>query len=127
MTTTPQHSTGEQFAAAVRKSFQIGPRTRDRRDGGSLKADILESIANAVTYPGYYGPERTALSRAAWPTYLSYQKHVDGYRIPGELRFMITSMSPWQFTALIGEMIDAGVTNVGEGERFFADMAQRSA
>lgn len=117
-------NTGEQFTAAVRKSFRISSRTRDHRDGGSLKADMLESIRNAVTYPGYYGPERTELSRAAWGTYLSYEKHVEGYRIPGELRFRIVSMSPWQFAGLLGEMIDAGVTNCGEGEHFFANMAR---
>jgi len=31
-------------------------------------------------------------------------------------------MSAWQFAALLGEMVDAGVTCTGDGERFFADM-----
>ena len=120
-------TTGEQFTAAVRKSFRMNTRTRDRRDGGSIKADILESIYNAVYFEGYYGPERTELSRAALGAYLSYSKHVDGYRIDGTLRYYITSMTPWQFAGFLGEMIDAGVTNVGEGEVFFSNMQRRVA
>lgn len=119
------NTTGEQFTSTIRKSFRINSRTRDYRDGGSIKADMLESIRNAVFYDGYYGPERTELSRAAFGALQSYDKHIDGYRVAGELRYYITSMSPWNFAALLGEMIDAGVTNCGEGERFFSDMARR--
>jgi hypothetical protein len=117
-------TTGQQLTATLRKSFRVGPRTRDYRDGLSLKGQMLESIENAITYPGYYGPERTELSRAASGALRSYQKHVDGYRIDGLLRFRIMDMTPWQFAALLGEMVDVGITNVGEGERFFAQMAR---
>ena len=33
-------------------------------------------------------------------------------------------MSAWNFAALLGQMVDAGVTCTGDGERFFADMAR---
>lgn len=115
-------TTGEQFAATIRRSMHIGPRTRSRRDGVDIKRDVLESIRNAIQYDGYYSEERTALSRAAIGVLHSYDKHVDGYRIDGTLRFKITTMTPWEFVGLLGEMIDAGVTNVGEGERYFAQM-----
>jgi len=118
------NTTGQQFAAVVRKSFRMNSRTLDRRDGGSIKAAIIESIAVSNEYPGYYGPERTALSSAAFGSYLAYRKHVDGYRIDGVLRYRITTMSPWNFAALIGNMIDAGVTNCGQGEDFFRNMAR---
>lgn len=120
----PTKTTGQELAATLRKSFRIGPRTRDYRDGRSLKADLLESIENAITYPGYYGPERTELSRAASGALRSYQKHVDGYRIDGELRMHIVDLSPWYFAALLGDMVDAGITNVGEGERYFEQLAR---
>jgi hypothetical protein len=81
---TATQTTGQQLTATLRKSFQVGPRTRDYRDGLSLKDRMLESIENAITYPGYYGPERTALSQAASGALRSYQKHVDGYRIDGD-------------------------------------------
>jgi hypothetical protein len=117
-------TTGQQLAAALRKSFKIGPRTRDGRDRGSLKREMLESIANAILYPGYYGEERTALSSAAWGTYLAYEKHVLGFRVDPELREHIVSLSPWYFAALLGDMVDAGVTTTGEGERYFQQLAR---
>lgn len=48
-------TTGQQFTAAVRTSFHIGPRTLDRRDKGNLRAAVLECITNAVWHDGYYG------------------------------------------------------------------------
>ena len=117
-------TTGQALTATLRKSFRINSRTRDYRDGGSIKRDMLDSIRNAVVYPGYYGAERTELSRAAWGTLAAYDKHVEGFRIAGELRFQIVSMSPYAFAAFIGRMVDAGVTNCGEGERFFNNMTR---
>ena len=113
---------GQELAATLRKSFSVGPRTRHHRDGMDLRTEMLDAIRNAVYYPGYYGPEKTAIYRTAIGSVTSYDKHVDGYRIDGMLRYRITSMSPWQFAGLLGQMVDAGVTNVGEGERFFQRM-----
>jgi len=110
---------GQELAATLRKSFRINSRSRIRRDGMDLRSEMLDAIRNAAYYPGYYGPEKTATYREAIGAVRSYDKHVDGYRIDGMLRYRITSMSPWQFAGLLGEMVDAGVTNVGEGERFF--------
>lgn len=118
-------TTGQQLTTSLRKSFKIGPRTRDRRDGVSLKRDMLDSIRNAISYEGFHGPERTALCRAAAGALYSYEKHVDGYRIDGELRAHIVGMTPYRFAAFLGEMVDAGVTNVGEGEQFLARMARQ--
>lgn len=53
------------------------------------------------------------------------QEQIDeGYRIPGILAYRISQMTPWQFAGFLGEMVDAGVTNVGEGEVFFSKMAR---
>lgn len=113
---------GQELAATLRKSFRINTRSRIRRDGMDLRAEMLDAIRNASYYPGYYGPEMTATYRTAIGAVQSYDKHVDGYRIDGQLRYRITSMSPWEFAGLLGHMVDAGVTNVGEGERFFQQM-----
>ncbi len=120
-------TTGEALTATLRSSFRINSRSRDHRDGGSLKADMLESIENAVWYPGYYSPERTALSQAAFGAVLAYRKHVDGFRVDGMVRYQIMRMSPWQFAGLIGEMVDAGVENTGAGEVFFGRMSRSAA
>ena len=113
---------GQELAATLRKSFHINTRSRIRRDGMDLRTEMLDAIRNAVYYPGYYSAEKTAVYSAATGALLSYDKHVAGYRIDGQLRYRITSMSPWQFAGFLGEMVDAGVTNVGEGERFFQQM-----
>jgi hypothetical protein len=55
---------------------------------------------------------------------LSYSKHVGGYRIDGTLAAHIQGLSPWRFAALLGTMLDAGVSCTGDGERFFAAMAR---
>jgi hypothetical protein len=34
----------------------------------------------------------------------------------------INALSPYQFCNLLGRMVDAGITNVGEGEQFFAQL-----
>lgn len=125
MTTT--QTAGQKLTATLRKGFRINHRSRDRRDGVSIKADMLESIENACQYDGWFSAEKTETYRAASATVRSYRKHVDGYRIDGMLRYRITSMSPWEFAAFLGAMVDAGITNVGEGERYFQQMARVAA
>jgi hypothetical protein len=118
-------TSGQQLAQTLRKGFGINSRSRDRRDGGSIKRDMIEAIENAVALPGYCGPAKTAIYATASAVVRSHRKHVDGYRIDGQLRYHITSMTPWEFAGLLGEMVDAGITNVGEGEVFYAAMAKR--
>ena len=116
-------SAGTEFASMARKHFHLSPRTRQYREGLNMKREILEAIANATQYPGYYSEAKTETFRAAWPAYLSYTKHVDGYRIAGEKAYAIEKMTPWQFAGFLGQMIDAGVSNTFEGEVFFQKMS----
>jgi len=110
---------GQELTATLRKSFRISTRSRITGDGLDLRVEMLDAIRNAVYYPGYYGAEKTAIYSEAIGAVQSYEKHVDGYRIDGVVRYQIESMSPWQFAGFIGEMVDAGVTNCGQGELFF--------
>lgn len=119
-------SIGTEFAKMVRTNARINARTRDNRDGYSMKADILEAIMLATTTPGYYNEERTKLYHAAYPIWSAWMKHVEGGRIDPALRCELLALSPWKFTALLGEMIDAGITNNGEAEMFFDNMARES-
>ena len=123
---------GQALAATLRRYFSVGPRTRryrlDRyglmRD---LHADMIEGIMNAAQYgPGFYAEATQDALRPGFGTALAYEKHVRGYRISGTLAYEINSMSPWHFAALLGEMVDAGVTCAGDGERFFAQMRSTS-
>lgn len=122
-------TSGQELTAELRRYFSVGTRTRRRRkdaDGcrRDLHADMIEAIRFAATQPGYYG-ERTKKALApGFGTALAYEKHVKGYRIPGVLAQRINAMTAWQFAGLLGRMVDAGVTNTGEGERFFAEMSR---
>jgi hypothetical protein len=119
-------STGTEFAKMIRKNFGIGTTTRTYRRGLNLKNEMLEAIATSNNYPGYYNEAKTALFRAAYPVFNSYLKHVKGHRIDGMTAFRIEQMSPWQFAGLLGEMIDAGITNNFEGELFFQNMRKQA-
>jgi hypothetical protein len=117
---------GQIFARDMRKNLGIGTRTRrfnTKKFGGhDMHRTILEAIANATFESGYYSEPREAIFRTAFATYSSYEKHIHNYRASAEVVSHINALSPWQFCNLIAEMIDAGVSNVGEGERFFRQM-----
>ncbi len=119
---------GQILAVTLRANFRIGTRTgRYGRVFGhrtDLHEAMVEAIENASRYPGYYNAEKTAVFGTASASARSYRKHYDGYRIDGVLRRHISEMSAYQFAALLGRMVDAGITNVGEGERFFDQMAR---
>lgn len=128
MTQTQNPTAGQIFADTIRKSFGVGTRTRRYGKLFGHRTDLhnamIEAIENAVQLPGYYNAERTEIYRAAWGAAMSYRKHVNGYRIDGVLAQQINAMSAYRFAALLGRMIDAGVTTTGDGERFFQDMAR---
>ncbi|MEV6696201.1 hypothetical protein AB0M68_03435 [Streptomyces sp. NPDC051453] len=116
---------GTQFAKTMRSNLGISARSRRFRKGVDLHAEILECIRNATYYPGYYTGERAELFQAAFSAQVSYTKHIAGYRADATVVAHINALSPYQFCALIGDMIDAEISNVGEGERFFAEMDRR--
>ena len=124
--TTTQNTAGQDLTAALRRYFSLGTSTRryrkDEYGRRDMHAAMIEAIENAAQYPGYYSEGTQDALHAGFGVALSYRKHVDGYRIDGTLRFAITEMTAWQFAALLGQMVDAGVTNTGAGERFFAEM-----
>ncbi|MGW2384388.1 hypothetical protein [Streptomyces sp. NPDC001658] len=110
---------GQQFAKVMRSNLGIGARTRRHRAGVDLHTEILDCIRNATYYPGYYTGERSELFQAAFGAQVSYEKHIAGYRVDGNVVAHINALSPYQFCALIGRMVDAEISNVGEGEKFF--------
>lgn len=126
--TTKTATAGQILADTLRANFRIG--TRTSRHGTvfghrtDLHNDMIEAIENATWYPGYYSPEKAAILHTAWGAAMSYRKHVGGHRIDGQLAFHINSLSAYQFAALIGRMVDAGVQTTGDGERFFDAMAR---
>jgi truncated hemoglobin YjbI len=126
--TVTTQTAGQALATTLRRMFRVG--TRTGRYGkvfghrADLHAEMVEQIENAVTLPGYHSAEKTEILCAAWGAVLSYRKHYDGHRMDSVLRWRISEMSAYQFAALLGRMVDAGVTTTGDGEAFFAAMAR---
>jgi hypothetical protein len=113
---------GTTLTTELRRRYGVGTRTRRQRrtDWGreDLHQTMVEALLNAAQYDGYFSePAQTLFANAA-PVARSYQKHVEGYRISGTKIAAIHAMSPWQFAAFLGQMVDAGIENVGQGERF---------
>jgi hypothetical protein len=126
---TEARSAGQELTATLRRYFSVGPRSRRYRKDRygtmrDLHADMIEALYLAAQYPGYYVERTQSALATGFGAALSYTKHVSGYRIDGTLRRVITEMSPWRFAAMLGAMVDAGVTCTGDGERYFADMAR---
>ena len=116
---------GQNFAREMRAHLHIGARTRRHRKNGDLHTQILEAITNAAWYEGYYEASRQDIFRTAMGAWMSYNKHIAGYRANCNVISHIKALSPYQFVGLIADMIDAEITNVGEGEIFFAEMGRR--
>ncbi|MFF1714343.1 hypothetical protein [Streptomyces sp. NPDC058268] len=116
---------GQQFAQDMRKNLSIGTRTRrwsSTFPDSDMHELILKSIAHAhATYrDGRDGEARTELVRAAFWALCSYEKHIWNGRADPVLVAYFNNQTPWQLCNLLGDMVDAKITNVGEGERFFA-------
>lgn len=116
---------GQIFAREMRAYLHIGARTRRfnskkwQQDG---HRDILNLIAEANNQPGMRNAKREAIFQTAYAALCSWEKHIDGYRADALLVSHINAMTPYQFCALLGDMIDADISNVGQGERFFRRM-----
>lgn len=116
---------GQIFAREMRSYLHIGARTRRfaKRWIADGHRDVMQAIADANNYPGGTNAEREVAFRTAFMALCCWEKHIAGYRADAVLVSHINSMTPHQFVGLIGDMIDAEVSNVAEGELFFADMA----
>lgn len=119
---------GQIFAREMRSYLHIGPRTRrfaSKKWTEDGHRDVLNLIAEANNTPGMRNADREAIFQTGFAALCSYEKHIAGYRAAATLVAHIDSMTPHHFVGLIADMIDAGISNVGEGERFFAEMARR--
>jgi hypothetical protein len=119
-------TTGQQLTAALRRLHHIGPRIlRLRKERGytrrqNIVDQAIETIVTAVSYPGYYtGQTHDALS-SGYRAILGWSKHVGGYRLDPTQIAYLNSLTPWEFTALLGEMVDADINTTGDAERWFA-------
>lgn len=110
---------GQQFTATMRSYLSVGPRTRTYRNGENIKARVLEILETNSQYAGYYNEAQTAAFKPATAVAYAWRKHIEGYRIDPIVVAKLAALSPYRFIALLGDMVDAGVTNAGEGETYF--------
>ena len=128
--TGTDRTAGQALTAELRRYFSIGPRTgRYRRGpyGGDLHVKMIEALTYAATLDGYFAQPYEDLLRPGFGAALAYDKHIRGYRADGTVIAKIGAMTAWEFSALLGAMVDAGVTCTGEGERYFATMRRELA
>lgn len=104
---------------ALRRYFRIGPRSPRWRRGRDLHVEMFDAIRYAATQPGYFTTATESALRPAYAVALSWDKHVNGYRLPGQQAAALAGLTPYQLTVLIDRMVSDGITNVGEGERWF--------
>ena len=118
---------GQELTAELRRYFTVGTRTRRYRKDGylfDLHVEMVEAVKIAATQRGYYTERTEKPLRLGFGAALAYDKHVGGDRVPRTVAQQVHARTAWQFAGLLGQMVDAGVTNTGEGERFFAEMAR---
>ncbi len=117
---------GQNLTDTLRRIHSVGPRTRTYRNGENVKDRMLESLENEYLYPGYYqGATQEALREGIRILHI-WNKHVRGYRIDGELAYRLSTLTPWQFAAYLGRMVDAGLQTTGDGEYFFQREARQA-
>jgi hypothetical protein len=124
--TTSQPTPGQQLTTALRRYLGVGTRTRRYRKGDDLHREMYQALRLAAEVAGYFTERTESALRPGYAAALSYEKHVMCFRVGHVLRRRIEEMSPWQFAALLGRMVDAGVTCTGAGERFFAEMSKEA-
>lgn len=115
------------FTAAALRYFHIGPRTRRYRKDEHGRRDMHRAVADAirfaVTEPGYFSENTQTAFRIGWSAINGYEKHILGYRARPEVVAHVNGLSAYGFVKLLADMIDAGVSNNGEAERFFQGMS----
>jgi hypothetical protein len=129
---TVTKSAGQTFTVELRKLFNIGPRTRWYRKSGynwgaSLtQENVRDRFWESVNFDyDYDRPERKAAFGSARNAMAAWEKHIEGVRIDPSLSlYLRIDLSPWEWTAYLGRMVDTGYTCVGPFEDWFAEQAR---
>lgn len=110
-------TTGQTFATALRKTHNIGPRTRWSRNGQDYSG--AWELRTAMTWT-IQNAEAGDPLHVGYHVIYGWLKHVDGGRIDAVQSAALRQLSPYRWAVLLGEMIDAGIGNAGEAERWYA-------
>ncbi|MFB4265351.1 hypothetical protein [Nonomuraea sp. GTA35] len=124
--TATSKTLGQQLADELRRQFRIGTRTRwsTMRGFGRLSPEdgreiVLAGIDTCIEDPDCLPADVRELYRLAWRgPVCSWRHHVETGRADLSQTLYLRDLSPWQFIKVLGDMLDANVTNTGEGERW---------
>ena len=115
---------GQRFAKCACSYFSVGPRTLRYRDGVNLVDRIRTEVYNGACNRGYFSDIVSQGLDPAFHTLTAWEKHVECRRLSSDLLEVLLQVRPYQFVKLIGDMIDDGVTNSAEAERWFREHRQ---
>lgn len=124
---TTKNTAGHALTVTLRERHHIGARTRWGRDGWScmaethtLRHEIVDMVRTSNQYPGYYNETVTAALRPALAVINGWTKHIESCRADPVAVAVLKSLSPWEFTAFLGRLVDDGVSNNGAMETWLA-------
>lgn len=118
-------STGQKFAKEMRYFLAIGTRTPRYRKGIDLHAEIADWVRIAAMEPGtLYSSQQDSFLPAFDPA-CSWYKHIKAARASYLVIEHVNAMSPYQFCAMLGQMIDARVHTTSQGAQYFDQMRAR--
>ncbi|MFJ6066566.1 hypothetical protein ACIQHU_26420 [Streptomyces tendae] len=118
----PSMTQGQQFAKTMRYFLSIGTRTRRDRKGLDLHRVIVDWVVTAAMERGTLPPAEEAIFASAFDAACAWIKDIKNGRGSWMVIEHIDGLSPYQFCALLGDMVDAGVNSSSAGRQYFAQM-----
>jgi hypothetical protein len=119
MNTTTQ---GQQFTKEMRHFLSIGTRTRRDRKGLDLHREIADWVRVAAMERGTLDPSQEESFRPAFDAASSWFKWIKLGRADYTVCEYINNLTPYQFCAFLGQMIDAGITSTSQAGQYFSEM-----
>ncbi|MBX9392264.1 WYL domain-containing protein [Streptomyces sp. TRM72054] len=118
----PSMTQGQQFAQDMRHFLSIGTRTRRDRKGLDLHREIADWVRTAAMERGTLDSSQEESFRPAYDAACSWYKWIKLGRASYLVIEHINALSPYQFCALLGDMIDAEVKSTSQGGQYFERM-----
>jgi hypothetical protein len=121
-TRTRRNTQGQQFAHDMRHFLSIGTRTRRDRKGLDLHREIADWVRVAAMEHGTLDPSQEESFRPAYDVACSWFKWIKLGRADYTVCEYINNLTPYQFCAFLGRMIDAGITSTSQAGQYFSEM-----
>lgn len=121
----PRQSKGQEFAAQMRYFLSIGTRTRRNRKGLDLHRTIVEWVRTAAMERGALPSVEEAVFAAAFDAACAWFKWIKLGRADYTVIEYVNSLSPYQFCAFLGQMIDDEINTTSQAGTYFSELRTR--